>query len=84
MVVHIQFGRILDFVVLVVGSPFLYNTLWWEHTMAMQAIQPLALEFINQYHRTFRLIFLTKNSTGRYGLALQAIASHLNFPDGIV
>lgn len=73
-----------DFVVVVVGSPFLYNTLWWEHTIAMQAIQPLALKFINQYQRTFRLVFLSNNLKGRYGLALQAIASHLNFPDGAV
>ncbi|GLJ06827.1 hypothetical protein SUGI_0049490 [Cryptomeria japonica] len=73
-----------DLVVLVVGSPFFYSGLWWEHTMAIQALQPIALKFIKHHHKSFKLVILSRNSTGGYAIALQAIASHLNFPDGVV
>eukprot|EP01018_Ginkgo_biloba_P037807 Gb_27708 [translate_table: standard] len=84
---RIQLGfNFYDFVIVVVGSPFVYKGMWLEHTLTMQAILPLMSEFYvgggNATH--LRLVIVSGNSTSTYGVALQAIALQLGFPSGSV
>eukprot|EP01018_Ginkgo_biloba_P015372 Gb_19079 [translate_table: standard] len=76
----------LDFVIVVVGSPFSHKEIWREHTLIMQAIMPLMVEFnMNDAMDTaLKLVFMSNNATSTYGVALQAIALQLGFPSGVV
>lgn len=74
-----------DFVIVVVGSPFVYKGMWLEHTLVMQAILPLMTEFKEKSGKAthLKLVIMSSNSS-TYDMALQAIALRLGFPSNSV
>lgn len=84
---HAKMGRAADdFVVAVVGSQFMYKGLWLEQALILQALKPLLTEFIpdNRSYSGFKIFVLTRDSTGNYTKAVEAISASLNYPKGIV
>lgn len=74
-----------DFVIVVVGSSFVYKGMWLEHTLVMQAILPLMTEFKEKSGKAthLKLVIMSSNSS-TYDMALQAIALRLGFPSNSV
>ncbi|XP_076956927.1 uncharacterized protein LOC143632247 [Bidens hawaiensis] len=75
-----------DFVIVITGSQFLYNGLWVEHALVLQALSPLLAEFRvdDGLSRRLRIIILSQDLTGNYSAAIEEIASNLNYPRGTV
>ncbi|XP_057533654.1 uncharacterized protein LOC130811382 isoform X2 [Amaranthus tricolor] len=75
-----------DFVVAIVGSQFMYKSLWLEHALILQAVKPLITEFIpgNGSSSGLKIFVLTGDSTGNYTKAVEAISTSLNYPKDIV
>ena len=62
-----------DFVVAIVGSQFMYKSLWLEHALILQAVKPLITEFIpgNGSSSGLKIFVLTGDSTGNYTKAVE-------------
>ncbi|XP_057869803.2 uncharacterized protein LOC131076577 [Cryptomeria japonica] len=77
--------NLTDFVIVVVGSPFIYKGIWLEHTLVMQAMLPLLSEFNKDSDKDvpLKLVIMSGNSS-TYGTALQAVARQLGFPIGSI
>ncbi|XP_042488448.1 uncharacterized protein LOC122068636 isoform X2 [Macadamia integrifolia] len=75
-----------DLVVLILGSSFLYNKLYWDYAVAMHAIGPLLIKFTRKKVGSglVKFVFLCGNSTSGYNDSLQEIGSHLGLPHGSV
>ncbi|KAJ4979255.1 hypothetical protein NE237_010035 [Protea cynaroides] len=75
-----------DLVVLILGSSFLYNKLYWDYAVAMHTIGPLLIKFTMKKVGSgqVKFAFLCGNSTSGYNDALQEISSHLGLPHGSV
>ncbi|XP_043699892.1 uncharacterized protein LOC122650553 isoform X2 [Telopea speciosissima] len=75
-----------DLVVLILGSSFLYNKLYWDYAVAMHAIGPLLINFTRRLvgSGSVKFVFLCGNSTSGYNDALQEIGSHLGLPHGSI
>ncbi|KAI3693411.1 hypothetical protein L6452_33246 [Arctium lappa] len=75
-----------DFVVAIVGSEFLYNGIWLEHALVLQALLPLLAKFDvgDSLSPHLKIVILSRGLTGNYSAAMEEIASHLNYPRGTV
>ncbi|CAL5397632.1 unnamed protein product [Camellia sinensis] len=71
-----------DFVIVIVGSQFLYRGLWLEHAFVLKALLPLYADFPsdNNSNSHLKIIILSGDSTGNYSVAVEAIALNLRYP----
>ncbi|KVH91086.1 hypothetical protein Ccrd_006880 [Cynara cardunculus var. scolymus] len=75
-----------EFVVAIVGSEFLYNGIWLEHALVLQALLPLLTKFRvgDSLSPHLKIVILSRDLTGNYSAAMEEIASNLNYPRGTV
>ncbi|KAJ9556009.1 hypothetical protein OSB04_010623 [Centaurea solstitialis] len=62
-----------DFVVAIVGSEFLYNGIWVEHALVLQALLPLLAKFHvgDSSSPHLKIIILSQDLTGNYSAAVE-------------
>ncbi|KAG5565936.1 hypothetical protein RHGRI_001757 [Rhododendron griersonianum] len=74
-----------DFVIVVVGSQFLYRGLWLEHAFVLKALLPL-IEDLSSNHPSslLKIILLSGGLTSNYSVAVEAIAQNLRYPKNTV
>ncbi|KAG7994590.1 hypothetical protein I3843_01G065500 [Carya illinoinensis] len=62
-----------DAIIAIVGSQFLYRSLWLEHAIILQALLPVVLEFPldNSSNSQLKIIVLSGDSTSNYGAVIE-------------
>ncbi|KAK3024254.1 hypothetical protein RJ639_043630 [Escallonia herrerae] len=75
-----------DFVIVVVGSQFLYRGLWLEHALVLQALSPLLADFPSETNSNphLKIVILSGELRSNYSVAVEAIALNLRYPKGSV
>ncbi|KAK2995816.1 hypothetical protein RJ640_006155 [Escallonia rubra] len=75
-----------DFVIVVVGSQFLYRGLWLEHALVLQALSPLLADFPLETNSNphLKIVILSGELRSNYSVAVEAIALNLRYPKGSV
>ncbi|KAH9616856.1 hypothetical protein KSS87_006736 [Heliosperma pusillum] len=75
-----------DFVVVVVGSQFMYKGLPLEHALILQALKPLLADISSDIGLSsgLKIFVLTGDSTGNYAKAVEAISATLKYPEGVI
>ncbi|XP_071691095.1 uncharacterized protein [Rutidosis leptorrhynchoides] len=70
-----------DFVVGIVGSELLYKGMWVEHALVLKALQPLLARFPidDDSSPRLKIVILSHDWTGNYRVAMEEIASNLNY-----
>ncbi|KAF5464390.1 hypothetical protein F2P56_014467 [Juglans regia] len=84
---HFRMGYEPEYAVIaIVGSQFLYKSLWLEHAIILQALLPVVLEFPldNSSNSQLKIIVLSGDSTSNYGAVIEEIALKLKYQSGIV
>ncbi|XP_047340923.1 uncharacterized protein LOC124944655 [Impatiens glandulifera] len=64
-----------DFLIVIVGSKFLYKGLWLEHALVLKALLPF-----NTLNPHFKVVILAGDSASNYSIVVEAIALNLRFP----
>ncbi|XP_052171310.1 uncharacterized protein LOC127787353 isoform X2 [Diospyros lotus] len=75
-----------DFLIVIVGSQFLYRGLWLEHAFILKALLPIFMDFPSDENSNsgLKIIVLSGDSTSNYSVAVEAIARKLRYPRSIV
>ncbi|XP_047319533.1 uncharacterized protein LOC124923611 [Impatiens glandulifera] len=71
-----------DFIIVIVGSKFLYKSLWLEHALVLKALSPFSTDLLSDKssNAQVKIIILAGDSASNYSMAVEAIALNLQFP----
>ncbi|KAM7274825.1 hypothetical protein ACFE04_016691 [Oxalis oulophora] len=77
-----------DLVIAIVGSQFVYKSLWLEHALILEALLPLLANSSDDNglssHPHLKILVLSGESNSNYSVAIEAIASKLKYSRGAV